>query len=433
MLVWGKQLLNAKKNCWKLQERQIKFTDNIKEYSFQYKNLKKMQYNFDEIIDRRNTGAVKIEMCKKIFGTEDLIPLWVADMDFRTPNFIRNAIIKRNEHPILGYSVPSEDYFKSVINWIDYLHHWKVEREWLGFLPGIVPGLAFAVNAFTQINDEIIIQPPVYPPFINVPSQNGRKVVFNTLKDVNGQFEMDLEDFERKITGKTRLFILCNPHNPGGRIWDMETLKKVAEICYKNGILVVSDEIHSDMALNGNIHIPFASVSEQAEQNSITYMAPSKTFNMAGLISSSYIIPNKEIRRKFSGFLENSELASGNIFAYIAAQAAYENGAVWLKEMLEYVQGNVDYVVNFLKKNIPQIKPMIPQASFLIWLDCSELGMNTNDLQNFMVNVAGLGLNKGTTFGPGGERHLRLNIGCPRSLLEEAMKRIKTAIEERFR
>lgn len=389
-----------------------------------------MKYNFDEIIDRHNTGAIKIEKCKALFGTEDVIPLWVADMDFSTPDFITDSIEKRLEHPILGYTTPCEDYFKSVLNWIEYLHDWKVEREWLGFLPGIVPGLAFAVNAFTLPDDEIIVQPPVYPPFMNVPTNNGRKVIYNPLKKINGRFEMDLEDFEQKITARTRLFILCNPHNPGGRTWDKETLIKVAEICWKHGIMVVSDEIHSDMALPGNHHTPFATVSEFAEQNSITYMAPSKTFNMAGLISSSYIIPSKAIRKKFSDFLENSELSNGNIFAYIAAKAAYKNGAEWLNQLIDYIQGNVKYVIDFLSEYIPQIKPMIPQASFLIWLDCGGLGMNTNEIQDFMIKKAKLGLNKGTTFGPGGERHLRLNIGCPRSVLVEAMVNLKKAIDE---
>lgn len=388
-----------------------------------------MKYNFDEVIDRHETGAIKIELCKSVFGTEDVIPLWVADMDFRTPQFILDAISERIKHPVLGYSIPCEDYYKNVLSWIENHHGWKVKREWLGFQPGIVPGLAFAVNAFTQVNDEIIVQPPVYPPFINVPANNNRKVVYNPLKVVDGKFEMDFDDFERKITGRTRLFILCNPHNPGGRIWDKETLKKVAEICYRHGILVVSDEIHSDLALPGNKHIPFATVSELAEQNSLTFMAPSKTFNMAGLISSSYIIPNDNIRKKFKSFLSNSELANGNIFAYYAAKAAYENGKEWLEQMVEYVQGNIDYVVGFLNNNVPQIVPMIPQASFLVWLDCRELNLTSSQLQEFMVHKAGLGLNNGVTFGPGGEQHLRLNVGCPRSVLEEAMGKLKNAMD----
>ena len=391
-----------------------------------------MKYNFDELIDRRNTGAVKTDLCKKMFGTNDLIPLWVADMDFRTPDFIIDAINNRCKHPILGYTVPDEEYFNSIIRWIDARHGWKLERNWLGFLPGIVPGLAFAVNALTQTGDQIIIQPPVYPPFIQVPSKNGRELIYNPLKVVEGRFEMDLKDLEYKITDRTRMFILCNPHNPGGRTWDADTLIKVAEICHKHGVLVVSDEIHSDMALPGNVHTPFASVSELAEQNSITYMAPSKTFNMAGLVSSSYIIPNSEIRKKFSDFMDNSELANGNIFAYVAAQAAYEKGTEWLSEMISYIQGNVDYIVEFLEKNIPQIKPMIPQASFLIWLDCAGLEMNSHQLQDFMVKEARLGLNKGTTFGPGGEQHLRLNIGCSREVLKQAMEQLKSAINSRL-
>ena len=391
-----------------------------------------MKYNFDELIDRRNTGAVKTDLCKKMFGTDDLIPLWVADMDFRTPDFIIDAINNRCKHPILGYTVPDEEYFNSIIRWIDARHGWKLERSWLGFLPGIVPGLAFAVNALTQTGDQIIIQPPVYPPFIQVPSKNGRELIYNPLKVVEGRFEMDLKDLEYKITDRTRMFILCNPHNPGGRTWDADTLIKVAEICHKHGVLVVSDEIHSDMALPGNVHTPFASVSELAEQNSITYMAPSKTFNMAGLVSSSYIIPNSEIRKKFSDFMDNSELANGNIFAYVAAQAAYEKGTEWLSEMISYIQGNVDYIVEFLEKNIPQIKPMIPQASFLIWLDCTGLEMSSHQLQDFMVKEARLGLNKGTTFGPGGEQHLRLNIGCSREVLKQAMEQLKSAINSRL-
>lgn len=391
-----------------------------------------MKYNFDELIDRRNTGAVKTDLCKKMFGTDDLIPLWVADMDFRTPDFIIDAINNRCKHPILGYTVPDEEYFNSIIRWIDARHGWKLERSWLGFLPGIVPGLAFAVNALTQTGDQIIIQPPVYPPFIHVPSKNDRELIYNPLKVVDGRFEMDLEDLEYKITDRTRMFILCNPHNPGGRTWDADTLIKVAEICHKHGVLVVSDEIHSDMALPGNVHTPFASVSELAEQNSITYMAPSKTFNMAGLVSSSYIIPNGEIRKKFSDFMNNSELANGNIFAYVAAQAAYENGTEWLTEMIRYIQGNVNYIVEFLEKNVPQIKPMIPQASFLIWLDCAGLEMNSHQLQDFMVKDARLGLNKGTTFGPGGEQHLRLNIGCSREVLKQAMEQLKSAINSRL-
>ncbi len=384
-----------------------------------------MKYNFDKVIDRHNTGAMKIEKSDEVFGRKDIIPLWIADMDFPTPDFILDAIRNRCEHPIMGYTVPSKEYFKSITHWIDKRHNWKVKQEWIGFLAGIVPSISFAINTFSQANDEVIVQPPVYPPFIEVTANNNRQVVYNPLKVVNGQFEMDFDDLERKITGKTRVFVLCNPHNPGGRAWDKATLTRLAEICYQHGILVVSDEIHSDVALKGQKHTPFATVSELAEQNSVTYIAPSKTFNMAGIISSSYIIPNPKIRKKFQFFLESSHLGHGNIFAYTAARAAYEQGDDWLQQMLAYVQSNLDFVLDFFKNNIPQIKPMVPQASFLVWLDCKDLGMNTNELQDFMVNKVGIGMNKGTTFGPGGEHHLRLNIGCPRSVLEQALNSLK--------
>ncbi len=384
-----------------------------------------MKYDFDKIIDRHNTNAIKVEKCNEMFGRTDIIPLWIADMDLPTPDFILDAIQKRCEHPIMGYTAPCKEYFRSITNWILERHNWDVQQEWIGFLAGIVPSISFAINTFSNPNDEVIVQPPVYPPFINVTKNNNRKVVFNPLKTINGRFEMDFDDLEQKITEKTRILVLCNPHNPGGRTWDKETLIRLAEICYKNKILVISDEIHSDLALRGEKHTPFATVSKLAEQNSITYIAPSKTFNMAGLISSSYIIPNQEIREKFQHFLESSHLGHGNIFAYIGAKSAYENGHNWLNQVIDYLQGNLEFVLDFFEKNIPQIKPMKPQASFLVWLNCKELGMNSDDLQDFMVNKVGIGMNKGTDFGTGGEHHLRLNIACPRSVLKEALNNLK--------
>ena len=387
-----------------------------------------MTYNFDEIIDRRNTGSVKVDRCKAIYGSEDVLPLWVADMDFRTPDFIFEAIRERCEHPILGYSMPPKDFYPSLIKWIIDHHQWDVNRQWIGFLPGIVPGLSFAVQSLTEIWDEIIVQSPVYYPFFHVVKNNKRILINNPLKKVNGKYEMDFEDLESKITPKTKLFILCNPHNPGGKVWKTETLKLLAEICSSHNISVVSDEIHADMVLEGNKHTPFASVSESASKISLTFMAPSKTFNMPGLISSSYIIPNMELRSRFVDFMEASELTGGNIFAYAATVAAYEKGEDWRKQMLSYVQGNIDFVVEFLKTNIPQIKPMIPEASFLVWLDCEELGMETDDLFDFFAKKAGLGLNKGTTFGPGGEYHLRLNVACSRLILKKAMQQLSNAV-----
>ena len=386
-------------------------------------------YDFDEVIDRRNTGAIKVERCKTLFGTEDVLPLWVADMVFRTPDFILNAIRERLEHPILGYTMPPKKFYPLTVKWITDHHNWDVKRDWVGFLPGIVPGLAFAVQSLTNVGDEIIVQSPVYYPFFDVITNNHRVLVNNQLKEVDGKYVMDLEDLERKITSKTKLFILCNPHNPGGRVWTKEELRQFAAVCEKHTITIISDEIHADMILPGNMaHTPLATVSEWAEQNTVTFMAPTKVFNMPGLISSAYIIPNTELRHKFAEFLEASEMNAGNIFAYIGAVAAYEQGEKWRVQMLDYVKGNIDYIVDFLKKNIPQVKPMIPEASFLVWLDCKDLGMETDELHQFFSLKAGLGLNKGTVFGPGGEYHLRLNVACSRSILEKAMKQLQSAV-----
>ena len=391
-----------------------------------------MKYNFDEVIDRRDTNAVKLERCKALFGTEDVLPLWVADMDFRTPDFIIDAIQKRLEHPILGYTMPSKSFYSASISWIKEHHDWNIQRDWFGFLPGIVPGLSFAVQSLTKPGDEIIVQPPVYYPFFHVIEKNHRVLVQNQLKEDNGKFVMDFDDLEKKFTSKTKLFILCNPHNPGGRVWTIDELRRFTAICEKHQVTIVSDEIHADMVLPGKTkHTPLATVSAWSEQNTVTFMAPTKVFNMPGLISSGYIIPNAELRHRFVEFLEASEMNSGNMFAYTAAVAAYENGDEWRKQMLDYVQGNIDFVADFLKKNVPQIKPMIPEASFLVWLDCKDLGMETDELHKFFSLKAGLGLNKGTIFGPGGEYHLRLNVACSRSILEKAMKQLKEAVSSK--
>ena len=388
-----------------------------------------MKYDFDEVIDRRNTGAIKLERCKALFGTEDVLPLWVADMDFRTPDFILEAIRERLKHPILGYTMPPKNFYPLTVKWITDHHGWKVKRDWVGFLPGIVPGLAFAVQCLTEVGDEIVVQTPVYYPFFHVIENNNRKLLVNQLKEVDGKFMMDFEDLEKKFTEKTKLFILCNPHNPGGRVWTKAELEKLASICEKFNITIVSDEVHADMVLPGQqAHTIFSTVSEWAEQHTVTFMAPTKVFNMPGLISSAYIIPNLELRKKFADYLEASEMNAGNIFAYIGAVAAYEHGEAWRLEMLNYVQGNIEFIVDFLKTNIPQVKPMIPEASFLIWLDCREMGMETDELHKFFSLKAGIGLNKGTIFGAGGEYHLRLNVACPRSILEQAMTQLQSAV-----
>ena len=387
------------------------------------------KYNFDQVIDRRGTNALKTDVLKERYGSEDLIPLWVADMDFLSPPAVTEAIIERAKHGLFGYTCPSQEYYNSIINWVKRSHDWTLDQQWITFIPGIVKGIAFVIDCFSTKEDRVIIQPPVYHPFRIIPGLHQRKVVDNPLVLEAGQYKMDLSDLKKRIDTSSKILILCNPHNPGGRVWTKEELADLAEICYDNGILVISDEIHSDMAFENNKHVPFASVSEKAAQNSITFMAPSKTFNIAGIVSSYSIIPNEKIRTKFNNYLKSSELEEGHIFAYLAAQAAYEKGEEWLTEAKDYIWGNIQFVDQFLKANIPQIKAMIPEASFLIWLDCTELNLTQKDLVSLFVKDAKLALNDGTMFGKGGESFMRLNVGSPRSVIEKALNNLKAAIK----
>lgn len=389
------------------------------------------QYNFDELIERRGTDCVKVDEVETRFGRPDLIPLWVADMDFRTPHFIVDALKKRCEHAIFGYTFASDAYYNSIIHWVKNLHQWSIEREWLSYIPGIVKGIGQAVMCFTAPGEKVIIQPPVYHPFRIVPTLEGRTVVNNPLRIVNGKYTMDFEQLESVIDEKCKLFILCNPHNPGGIVWEKETLQQLAAICSKHNILVVSDEIHAEMVYPEYKHHPFATVSEAAAQHSITFMAPSKTFNIAGIVSSYAIIPDPVIRKKFFGFLEASELDSAHIFAYAATSAAYEQGESWRRQMIKYVKDNVSFVDHYLKTHIPGIKAYLPQASFLVWLDCRTLNLSQSELVSLFVNEARLALNDGSMFGPGGEGYMRLNVGCPRSILEKALNNLKTALERK--
>lgn len=387
------------------------------------------QYNFDKVVCRQNSGCMKADLLKERFGREDLIPLWIADMDFCTPDFIVDALKERCCHEIFGYPFATKDYQDSIISWVRNKHNFEVQKEWLTFIPGIVKGIAFVIECFSNTGDKVIIQPPVYPPFRHIPELHKREVVDNPLQLIDGEYKMDLDHLESIIDDKCRILILCNPHNPGGVVWDKETLARLAEICQKHNILVISDEIHSDMAFPGYTHNTYAAVSEAAKMNSITFMAPSKTFNIAGIVSSFAIVPNQELRDKFFYFLESSELNQAHIFAYVGTTAAYSNGQDWLNQMMNYVVKNVDFVEEYLAAHIPQLKIVRPQASFLIWLDCRGLNMNQKDLVNFFINEAKLALNDGSTFGQGGEGFMRLNVGCPKAIIEKALNNLREAVE----
>lgn len=386
-------------------------------------------YNFDEIIDRKGTSCVKYDGLKNAYqGKENLTPLWVADMDFATPDFIVEALKKRCEHPVFGYTFDDDEYYESIQTWLDYKYHWKTEREWISYIPGIVKGIGLAVQCFTQPGDKVIIQPPVYHPFRLVPTRMGREVVYNPLKLEDGIYKMDFEQLESLIDKDCKMLILSNPHNPGGVVWEKEALVKLAQICSAHGILVISDEIHAEMTYPQFRHHPFATVSEEAAACSVTFMAPSKTFNIAGIVSSYALVPDSRIREKFYSFLEAGELNAGTIFAFTATKAAYTYGAEWLQQMRSYVIENVNFVDEYLKKNIPQIKVYRPQASFLVWLDCRELKLTQPELVQLFEDKAGLALNDGTMFGKEGEGFMRLNIGCPRSILNQALESLKKAI-----
>lgn len=387
-------------------------------------------YDFDKIIERRGSGAVKTDALKNVFGNEDAIPMWVADMDFETPDFIINAIRKRMEHAIFGYTVEPEEFRQAIIDWIAGHHGWNIRKEWISYIPGIVKGIGMAINALLEKDDKVIIQPPVYHPFRLVPQKNGREVVFNPLKELpDGSYEMDFENLEAVCDEKCKMLILANPHNPAGIVWPRETLEKLASFCHSKGIIVISDEIHCDMALYGNRHIPFASVSEEAAACSITFGAPSKTFNIAGIVASYAIVPNDELRERFYGWLEASEFAAPSIFSPIATIAAFREGEEWRKQMVRYIESNTDYVIEFCKERIPQIKPLRPQASFLIWLDCRGLGLDREALNKLFIEKAGLALNDGEMFNPGGKGFMRLNIGTSRAVLQEAMERLEAAVK----
>lgn len=394
-----------------------------------------MTYNFDKIIDRTGSGDLKHGVLKERYGRDDLLPLWVADMDFETPEFITSALRQRLEHSLFGYTVVPDELWTTIIKWIADHHQWDVKREWLTYIPGIVKGIGMAINVFVKEDEKVIIQTPVYHPFRLTPEGNGRKVVYNSLKETDGTYEMDFDQLAEVVDDKCRLLILSNPHNPAGISWDADTLRRLAHFCYERGIIVISDEIHSDMAIFGNRHIPFATVSDEAAQISITFGAPSKTFNIAGIVSSYAIVPNPTLRRRFYTWLEANELNDPPLFAPIATIAAYQQGEEWRRQMLGYVEDNILFVEEYCRENLPGIKPWRPQASFLVWLDCRGLGLSHDELVDLFVNKAHLALNDGAMFfgkpKPGNDLggFMRLNVGTPKSVLKTALEQLKTALK----
>ncbi len=392
------------------------------------------KYNFDEVVDRQGTLASKYELLGELFGRKDLTPLWIADMEFAVCPEIVQALQQRISHQVYGYSVPGKGYWDSVIAWLHRRHNLDVTREQLAFVPGVVRGIAYALNFFTRPGDKVVIQPPVYHPFRLVTEGNDRIVVENPLIPGDDAFyKMDLEGLEDIFAHeRPKLMILCNPHNPVGIQWDAETLREVARLARRYGVIVLSDEIHGDLMLYGRPHIPFASVSEDAAAVSVSFGAPSKTFNIPGLVSSWMMVPHKGLREPFFRWMEANEFSSPFFSATVGTEAAYTYGEPWLNELLPYIEGNIEAVEQFVAAEMPQIKAVRPQASFLIWLDCRELGLPQDKLVDLFVNEAHLALNSGTMFGTQGEGFMRLNVAMPRAELLKALKSLAGVLQCRY-
>ena len=380
--------------------------------------------DFDEIIPRKGTNCVKHDALQQFFGSDDLLPMWVADMDFRSPDFVMEALRRRCEHEVLGYPTAPDSYWHAVIDWLRRHYHITALRDEIHFIPGIVAGIAFVLQAMTHPGDGILVTTPVYPPFLTLPKNGQRQLVCSPLKVVDGRFAIDFDDFEWRAR-QSRWLVLSNPHNPGGTVWDKETLSRIADICYRNNVNVISDEIHADMTLPPHQHTSFSTVSDNARNISITFIAPSKTFNIAGLGSSVCYCPNEQLRQRFFGYLDGYGLAGGDIFAYVGAEAAYSHGEEWLQQLLVYLKGNVECLRTFLAERLPQVKAVLPEASYLAWLDFSAMGLDHEEIRSRLLQRARVALNDGTTFGGNDYRGcFRINLGCPRATLLEALERI---------
>ena len=385
--------------------------------------INNVEYNFDEEINRKNTNCAKYDGLKKYFGYTDLNPLWVADMDFKTPDFINNAIIDAAKNSLYGYSIDSDEIYESIINWQKNQHQWNINKEDIYMINGVVPAYSACIEAFSEENDEVIVQTPIYPPLFKCVNVNNRKVVVNELKkDENGYYTMDLEDLESKITPKTKILALCSPHNPVGRVWSKEELEKVANICIKHNIIIVSDEIHSDITFKK--FTPLASISKEIANQTITLNSAGKTFNIAGLNSAYAISKNQDLLNKFKKVAQKREIQSINFFGYIATKAAYENGAIFVKELKKYLLSNIEFTKNYFEKNSIKINFFQPEATYLLWLDFSSFNLSHNEIKNKLLIRAKLALNDGVSFGSNGNKYFRLNVALSQNALEIALNQL---------
>jgi cystathionine beta-lyase len=385
-------------------------------------------HNFDKIVERYNTGSRKWDNVSEVFGDAEVLPLWIADMDFASQPAVVKAIQDKAAHGVFGYPARRTSLQDAVVNWIGTRHNWAVEREWISIAPGVVSSISAAVLALTEPGDSIMIQPPVYPQFFSCVRSNGRKIVENALKNTNGHYEFDFDDLEAKLDDRVKMLILCSPHNPVGRVWSEAELRRLADICLKHHIIVLADEIHQDLVFSRSKHTTFASLSPEIANATVTCIAASKTFNVAGLNTSFIITPDPEKRKKLNRFLHNLEIEKTTIFGGTAAEAAYYHGEEWLEELLIYLEANADYIVEYVAQHLPGVKVVKPEGTYLIWLDFRELFPSSAALSQFLIKEAKVGLNDGGSFGSQGEGFARLNFGCPRAIIQEALQRISQAI-----
>lgn len=385
----------------------------------------KMKYDFDKAVNRKGSASIKYDKAKIVFGTDDLLPMWVADMDFETADFIIDSIKNRLQHPVLGYTMRKPSFNQAFGNWAKDRYHWNVKNEWLDFSPGVVSALAICVLSMTNENDKIIIQSPVYHPFYEVVEGNNRQLAINNLVKNGEKYEIDFDALQELVDEKTKMMIISNPHNPVGRVWTKEELNKLADFIIKNDLILISDDIHADFVYSGYRYTPIASLSEEIAQRTITVLSPSKTFNIAGLSTSIAVIPNKELKAKYQHKSAALHLFLGNIFGAVAFESAYNNGVEWLDQLLQYLEKNRDIAVDFINSEIPSINVFNPEGTFLLWLNFQKTGLSHSEIKNKLINEAKLGFNDGREFGKNGEFYFRMNIATQRTNIYEALQRLK--------
>ncbi|MGC9367584.1 MAG: MalY/PatB family protein [bacterium] len=389
-----------------------------------------MKYSFDQIIDRYNTNSIKWDGVDKYFQGKNLFPMWVADMDFATPPEVIEALRKRIDHGVFGYTLFPDSYYQAIIDWLLKRHNWKIRQEWILYSPGVVPAVNYAIQAFTHPGDKVIVQTPVYYPFFPAVKNNGRQLVCNELKYSNDKYIMDLDELKGQIDDRTKMIILCSPHNPVGRVWEKSELIQLVEICLRNEILIVSDEIHFDLIYPGYKHTITASLSDEISKNTITCIAPSKTFNIAGLKSSAVIIENEKLRSRYNHVLLQNGVMHSDPLSIEAAIAAYNRCEQWLEQLLVYLKENVEIVMNYFQEQNLNIIPVKPQGTYLIWLDFRGLSLSDQEIDQRLLNRGKIALDPGHIFGKGGEGFQRINIACPRKLLVKGLHKIKTAVKD---